>query len=81
MGHPQKYFSIEERKAANRRNQAKYREAHKADMKQIYQITNLRTYYRKKLRQTTDPDEIAKIEARIHDLSEQLRDIKHQLSE
>ena len=81
MGRHRKYFTLEERQAANRINQANYREAHKADMKQVYKISSLRWYYRKKLKEATDPDEIAKIEARINDLSEQLCDIKHQMNE
>ncbi len=81
MGRNRKYFSIEERKIANRMYQAKFKDAHKVDMKEIYNITALRSYYRRKLKTATDPDEIAKIEYKIADLTSKLLNIKHQLNE
>ena len=81
MGRNRKYFSIEERKIANRMYQAKFKDAHKVDMKEIYNITELRSYYRRKLKTATDPDEIAKIEYKIADLTSKLLNIKHQLNE
>ena len=81
MGRNRKYFSIEERKIANRMYQAKFKDAHKVDMKEIYKITALRSYYRRKLKAATDPDEIAKIEYKIADLTSKLLNIKHQLNE
>ena len=81
MGRNRKYFSIEERKIANRIYQAKFKEAHKVEMKDINKITALRSYYRKKLKAATDKDEIVKIESKIAELSEKLLDIKHQLNE
>ena len=81
MGRNRKYFSIEERKIANRIYQAKFKEAHKVDMKDINKITALRSYYRRKLKAATDKDEIVKIESKIAELSEKLLDIKHQLNE
>lgn len=81
MGRNRKYFSIEERKIANRIYQAKFKEAHKVEMKDINKITALRSYYRRKLKAATDKDEIAKIESKIAELSEKLLDIKHQLNE
>ena len=81
MGRNRKYFSIEERKIANRMYQAKFKEAHKVEMKDINKITALRSYYRRKLKAATDKDEIAKIEYKISDLSAKLLNIKHQLNE
>lgn len=81
MGRNRKYFSIEERKIANRIYQAKFKEAHKVEMKDINKITALRSYYRRKLKAATDKDEIVKIESKIAELSEKLLDIKHQLNE
>ena len=81
MGRNRKYFSIEERKIANRMYQAKFKDAHKVDMKEIYNITALRSYYRRKLKTATDKDEIAKIEYKISDLTAKLLNIKHQLNE
>ena len=81
MGRNRKYFSIEERKIANRMYQAKFKDAHKVDMKEIYNITALRSYYRRKLKTATDPDEIAKIEYKFSDLTAKLLNIKHQLIE
>ena len=81
MGRNRKYFSIEERKAANRIYQAKFKEVHKVEMKDINKITALRSYYRRKLKAATDKDEIAKIEYKIADLSAKLLNIKHQLNE
>ena len=81
MGRNRKYFSIEERKIANRMYQAKFKDAHKVDMKEIYNITALRSYYRRKLKAATDKDEIAKIEYKIADLTAKLLNIKHQLNE
>lgn len=81
MGRNRKYFSVEERKSANRMYQAKFKEMHKEDMKEIYNITALRSYYRRKLKSATDPDEIVKIESKIADLTEKLLNIKHQLNE
>ena len=81
MGRNRKYFSIEERKIANRMYQAKFKDAHKVDMKEIYNITALRSYYRRKLKTASDPDEIAKIEYKIADLTSKLLNIKHQLNE
>ena len=81
MGRNRKYFSIEERKAANRIYQAKFKEVHKVEMKDINKITALRSYYRRKLKAATDKDEIVKIESKIAELSEKLLDIKHQLNE
>ena len=81
MGRNRKYFSIEERKIANRMYQAKFKDAHKVDMKEIYNITALRSYYRRKLKTATDPDEIVKIESKIADLTAKLLNIKHQLNE
>ena len=81
MGRNRKYFSIEERKIANRIYQAKFKEVHKVEMKDINKITALRSYYRRKLKAATDKDEIAKIEYKIADLSAKLLNIKHQLNE
>ena len=81
MGRNRKYFSIEERIIANRMYQAKFKDVHKVDMKEIYNITALRSYYRRKLKAATDKDEIAKIEYKISDLSAKLLNIKHQLNE
>ena len=81
MGRNRKYFSIEERKIANRIYQAKFKEAHKVEMKDINKITALRSYYRRKLKAATDKDEIAKIEYKIADLTAKLLNIKHQLNE
>ena len=81
MGRNRKYFSIEERKIANRIYQAKFKEAHKVEMKDINKITALRSYYRRKLKAATDKDEIVKIESKIAELSEKLLDINHQLNE
>ena len=50
-------------------------------MKEIYKITALRSYYRRKLKAATDKDEIAKIEYKIADLTSKLLNIKHQLNE
>ena len=68
MGRNRKYFSIEERKIANRIYQAKFKEAHKVEMKDINKITALRSYYRRKLKAATDKDEIVKIESKIAEL-------------
>ena len=38
MGRNRKYFSIEERKIANRMYQAKFKDAHKVDMKEIISV-------------------------------------------
>ena len=77
MGRNRKYFSVEERKIANRTYQAKFKEAHKVEMKDINKITALRSYYRRKLKSATDKDEIVKIESKIAEISEKLLDIKH----
>ena len=81
MGRNRKYFSIEERKIANRIYQAKFKEAHKVEMKDINKITALRSYYRRKLKAATDKDEIVKIESKIAELSEKLLVVKQQLNE
>ena len=81
MGRNRKYFTIEEQKEANRRNQETYRNKHKVEMKDINKIAALRSYYRRKLKAATDKDEIAKIEYKISDLSAKLLNIKHQLNE
>lgn len=81
MGRSRKYFTIEEQKEANRRNQETYRNKHKVEMKDINKIAALRSYYRRKLKTATDKDEIANIESKIAELSEKLLVVKQQLNE
>ncbi len=81
MGRNRKYFTIEELKEANRRNQAKFVSLHKEDMKDVYRISSLRTYYRRKYKNATEQEEKDKAEAKIKELSEKLRNIKNQLKE
>ena len=81
MGRNRKYFTIEEQKEANRRNQETYRNNHKEEMKDVYKISALRSYYRRKYNNTTNLEEKAKAELKIKELSEKLRNIKNQLNE
>ena len=80
MGRNRKYFTIEEQKEANRRNQETYRTNHKEEMKDVYKISALRSYYRRKYK-TASAEEKEKIEIKINELSEKLRNIKNQLNE
>ncbi len=81
MGRNRKYFTIEEQKAANRRNQETYRNKHKEEMKDVYKISALRSYYKRKYKNATDEEEKEKAEIKIKELSEKLRNIKNQLNE
>lgn len=81
MGRNRKYFTIEEQKEANRRNQETYRNNHKEEMKDVYKISALRSYYRRKYNTATNLEEKEKAELKIKELSEKLRSIKNQLNE
>ena len=50
-------------------------------MKDVYKISALRSYYKRKYKNATDEEEKEKAEIKIKELSEKLRNIKNQLNE
>ena len=77
MGRPKKYFTDDERHAADRADKRRWYQKVKDDKRQLFRLRALRNYYQNKLKTLTEEqkDKLIKIQNKITEINDNIANL------